>query len=87
MGVFVYLCVNLSVWMCLSVSEEKKDEEKRSLRLSSFCTQRIERKKVRNYEINKIIVCTATITVYIEKGASFTHFRQKNTHISGCKDV
>ena len=23
----------------------------------------------------------------IEKGASFTHFRQKNTHISGCKGV
>ena len=21
----------------------------------------------------------------IEKGASFTHFKQKNTHISGCK--
>ena len=23
----------------------------------------------------------------IKKGASFTYFRQKNTHISGCKDV
>ena len=23
----------------------------------------------------------------IEKCASFTHFRQKNTHISGCKNV
>ena len=64
MGVFVYLYVDFFVWVCLCVSEEKEDEE-RSLRLSSFCTQRKERKNVRNCEINKIIVCIATVTVYI----------------------
>ena len=52
--------------VCLCVYEEKEDDERRSLRLSSFCTQRRERKKkVRNWEINKIIVYTATVTVYI----------------------
>ena len=32
MGVFVYLCVDffMSMWMCLCVSEEKEDEERRS---------------------------------------------------------
>ena len=54
------------MWVCLCVSEEKEDEERRSLRLSSFCTQRRERKKkVQNWEINKIIIYTATVTVYI----------------------
>ena len=54
------------MWVCLYVSEEKEDEERRSLRLSSFCTQRRERKKkVQNWEINKIIIYTATVTVYI----------------------
>ena len=74
MGVFVYLSVDLSVWMCLCgcvcvcvyLRGKKKDEERRSLRLSSFCTWRKEsKKKVRNCEINKIIVSTAIVIVYI----------------------
>ena len=48
------------MWVCLCVSEEKEDEERRSLRLSLFCTGKRE-KKVRNCEINKIIVYTVTL--------------------------
>jgi len=51
----MYLYVDLSVWMCLCVSEEKEDEERRSLRLSSFCTEKREKK----------LCYTATATVYI----------------------
>ena len=45
------------MWVCLCVSEEKEDEERRILRLSLFCTEKRE-KKVRNY---KIIVYTVTV--------------------------
>ena len=40
-----------------------------------------EKKKVRAYP------STHVKSSKIKKGASFTYFRQKNTHISGCKDV
>ena len=55
MGVFVYLCVVLFVWMCLYVSEEKEDE--------GCFAHREEREKMN--EINKIIVYKVTVTVYI----------------------
>ena len=47
--------------MC--VSKEKEDEE-RSLRLSSFCTEKSEKKYAKS-EINKIIIYITTVTVYI----------------------
>ena len=53
------------MWVCLCVSEEKEDKGRRSLRLSSFCTKKREEKKGVKCEINKIIVYTATVTVYI----------------------
>ena len=56
-GVFVslywFVYVDVFVWVCLCVSKEKEDGERRSLRLSSFCTQRRERKKM--CEIVKLI--------------------------------
>ena len=52
------------MWLYLCVSEEKEDEEVRSLRLSSFCTKKREKKGVK-CEINKIRVYIATITIYI----------------------
>ena len=70
MGVFISmlicLCECVCVWvcLCLCVSEEKEDEERRSLRLSSFCMEKREKKNAK-CEINKIIVYTTTVTVYI----------------------
>ena len=70
MGVFISvlicLCGCVCVWVCLCVSEEKEDEERRSLRLSSFCMEKREKKNAK-CEINKIIVYTTTVTVYIYK--------------------
>ena len=55
MSVFVYLYVDLFVWVCLCVFEEKEDEGRRSLRLSSFCTEkREEKKKVRKVKLIKL---------------------------------
>ena len=44
--------MDVFVWVCLCVSEEKEDDERRSLRLSSFCTWRKEKKMC---EIVKLI--------------------------------
>ena len=49
-GVFVYLCVDLSVWMCLCVGVfvciwGKRRWGRRSLRPSSFCTEKREKKR------------------------------------------
>ena len=52
------------MWVYLCVSEEKEDEEVRSLRLSSFCTKKREKKGVK-CEINKIKVYIDTVTIYI----------------------
>ena len=41
----VCVCVSVLIWVYLCVSKEKANEERRSLRLSSFCTRRRERKK------------------------------------------
>ena len=60
MGVFVYLCVDLSVWMylcgCVCAYLRKK---KMRVFLHS------EKRKEKMSEINKIIVYTVIITVYI----------------------
>ena len=59
MGVFVYFCVDLSVWICLCVGvdvfvfvyiyEEKENEERRS----QFILHGKERKKMRNVKLIK----------------------------------
>ena len=57
-------CVGLSEWVCLCVSKEEEDDEgeKKSVLV---CRWRRERKKGATCEINKIIVYTAIIIVYI----------------------
>ena len=37
--------MSVFVWVCLCASKEKEDEEMRSVRLSSFCTRKREKKK------------------------------------------
>ena len=64
----MYLCVDLSVWMCLCVcvcvclcaSEEKEDGNEKLL--SSLCTKKRE-KKMCEREINKIINGRVTVTM------------------------
>ena len=62
--VFVCPCVGLSKWVCLCVSKEEEDDEgeKKSVLV---CRWRRERKKGAKCEINKIIVYTAIVIVYI----------------------
>ena len=62
MGVFVYLCVDLSMWMCLCgcvcVCVYLRKKKMRVV----LHTEKRERKMS---EINKIIVYIVTVTVYI----------------------
>ena len=53
MGVFVYFCVDLWVFLCLCVSEEKGDEER-----SQFVLHKELRRK-KSVKINKIMVYTS----------------------------
>ena len=59
-SMLICLCGCVCVWVCLCVSEEKEDEERRSLRLSSFCTEKRE-KKLCYTTIVTVYICTVTI--------------------------
>ena len=71
MGVFVYLCVDLSVWMCLCmgvgvfVCVHLRKKKMRRGKLSSLVVHGEEREKKVRTEINKIINTHASITVHI----------------------
>ena len=49
----VYLCVDLSVWICLCASEEKEEDEER--RVTEFVELGEERENMSEREISKII--------------------------------
>ena len=59
------LCVGLSVWVCLCVSEGEEDDEGEKKYELVLQMEKRERKKGAKWEINKIIGYTATVTVYI----------------------
>ena len=66
--VFVRLCVGLYVWVYLCVSKEEENDEgekKSKLVLQMEKKEREREKKKTKCEINKIIVYTATLIVYI----------------------
>ena len=71
MGVFVYLCVDLSVWMCLCmgvgvfVCVHLRKKKMRRGKLSPLVVHEEEREKKVQTEINKIINTHASITVHI----------------------
>ena len=71
MGVFVYLCVNLSAWMCLCVGVgvfvcvHLRKKKMRRGKLSPLAVHEEEREKKVRTEINKIINTHASITVHI----------------------
>ena len=58
-------CVGLSVWVCLCVSEEEEDDEGEQKSELVLQTNKRKKKKEWNCEINKILRCKATVTVYI----------------------
>ena len=62
--VFVRPYVGLFEWVCLCVSKEEEDDE-REKKFVLVCRWRRERKKGAKCEINKIIVYTAIVIVYI----------------------
>ena len=70
-GVFVYLCVDLSVWMCLCmgvgvfVCVHLRKKKMRRGKLSPLVVHEEEREKKVRTEINKIINTHALITVHI----------------------
>ena len=71
MGVFVYLCVDLSVWMCLCMGVgvffcvHLRKKKTRRGKLNSLVVHRKEREKKVRTEINKIINTHTTVTVHI----------------------
>ena len=71
MGVFVYLCVDLSVWMCLCmgvgvfVCVHLRKKKMRRGKLSPLVVHEEEREKKVRTEINKITNTHATVTMHI----------------------
>ena len=71
MGVFVYLCVDLFVWMCLCmgvgvfVCVHLRKKKTRRGKLSSLVVHGEEREKKVRTEINKITNTHATVTMHI----------------------
>ena len=59
------LCVGLSVWVCLCVSEEEEDNEEEKKHELVLQMEKRKKKNGAKWEINKIIGYTAIVTVYI----------------------